>query len=359
MAQQQLTLPYFEIKKVAGRGYLRKKFKRNSKESYQIPLNKIKERQGFNQRKVYEDIEELATSLLIHGQLEPMVLDVLPDGSAYVDQGHRRLRAHLLNVANKKYGKDVLIEFYPNKSDVTELDRMLNQFTSNNHKKKLKPFEVAEVAYRIKNNFSEKPKSHEEVAELMGVSRQQIDNYILISSADDRLKNEMVIADMKITECLSLIRNKKKSDSEGFKKEAESHKSSSTAAPLPKDALADEISELKNLQAPEGDDDYEEEEEVRTTNPEGKDFKSKPLDLVGNKIANNSKSEKDDTVKYDESREEIKQVQNIIKLADKMEAIVTKLDIPEGSKKDVSDIVKWMQKDLSELRTWVHKNKKR
>lgn len=100
------------------------------------------------------------------------------------------------------------------------------------------------------------------------------------------------------------------------------------------------------------------EELNRTTSPELKEYVSKPLDLVGNTVANKERKE-DEGVKYDESREEIKQVQNIIKLADKMEAIVTKLDIPEGSKKDVSDIVKWMQKDLSDLRTWVHKNKKR
>ena len=349
---EQLSLDYMEIKKVAGREYLRQNFKRNSKDTYFIPLNKISERDGFNQRKVYEDIEGLAESLLIHGQLEPMVLDVLPDGTAYIDQGHRRYRAHVANVKNNKYDDEMLIEFFPNKTDVTELDRMLNQFTSNNHKKKLKPFEVAEVAYRIKNNFSETPKTHEEVSNLMGVSRQQIDNYISIALADDVLKKEMVKGDMKITECLAIIRNKKSLTKQSDKKEEESHKTSSAAVQPPKDELAQDIKELDELD--------KQVEEIRTTNPDLKEYESKGLDLLGNTVANNSKekTEDDGTVKYDESRDEIKQIQNCIKLADKLEAIVNKLDVPEGTKKDIADIVKWQQKDLAEVRSWIHKNKK-
>jgi hypothetical protein len=63
-------------------------------------------------------------------------------------------------------------------------------------------------------------------------------------------------------------------------------------------------------------------------------------------------------VKYDESRDEVKQIQNCIKLADKLEAITNKFDIPDGSKKDVADIVKWMQKVLSVVSSWIHTNKK-
>ena len=61
--------------------------------------------------------------------------------------------------------------------------------------------------------------------------------------------------------------------------------------------------------------------------------------------------------RFDNSRPEIKQINNCIGLADRLEAIVNKLDVPDGTKKDVTDIVKWMQFDLSECREYIHKHK--
>jgi len=353
--QLELNLPYLEIVEVANRKYLRENFKQTGRASYYIEFSKIKVRENFNKRIVFEDIPELSESIFVHGLKDPIVLDILPDGTAYIEAGHRRHKAIQLLISNKREGwtAETPIEFFSNKNDVTELDRMVNQYTSNNHKKKLKPFEAAAVAHDVKFNYSEKPKSNEEVAELMGVSRQQADNYILISSADDLLKNEMLTADMNLTECVALVRNEKRSKKQSDKKEEDSHKNSSAATSLPKDELAGEIKELDELE--------KQAEEVRMTNNLNPgEFESKELNLVGNTIAETGKekSEDDGTVKYDESRDEVKQIQNCIKLADKLEAIVTKLDVPDGSKKDVSDIVKWLQYDLAEVRTWIHKNKK-
>lgn len=248
---EQLSLPYIEIKSVMGRTGLRKEFRNSSRESYFIPFNKIQERPGFNQRKVYDGIEELAESIFIHGLKEPFVLDILPDGIAYIEEGHRRQRAIALLVSQGKVTVETEYEFFPNKSKVTELDRMINQFTSNNHKKKLKPFEIAAVALCVKNNFSVKPKSHEEISKLMGVSRQQVDNYIKIATADDLLKNQMLMADMNMKDCLALIGSKKQGEKATDKIEEDSHKTSSTI-PGKKDELAGEISELNKL---EKDDD--------------------------------------------------------------------------------------------------------
>jgi hypothetical protein len=103
-------------------------------------------------------------------------------------------------------------------------------------------------------------------------------------------------------------------------------------------------------------------EEVRMTNINPKDYESKGLNLVGNTVAATGKEKDENDVpgakKFDESRIEIKQVQNIIRNADKIEAIVNKLDVPEGTKTDITNLVKWMQKDLEEVRNWIHSNKK-
>lgn len=128
--------------------------------------------------------------------------------------------------------------------------------------------------------------------------------------------------------------------------------------------LKDELDELKELDAQaeqmkqDGEVD-EETGEVRITNPDLKEYESKGLDLVGNTVAATGKENDDITgaKKYDETRVEIKQIQNCIGLADKLEAIVNKLDVPEGTKTDVCNIVKWLQNDLAEVRDWCHKNK--
>ncbi len=336
----QLSLPYEEIKSVAGRQYLRDNFTVSSKVAYKVPFEKLQERPGFNKRIVFENMDELAASIKAKGLQEPLVVDILEDGRVFIDKGHRRFKALQMIVDS---GHPIqFVECFPNNRSITEMERMEDVYNSNMYQSKLKPIEQAAVCYDLKNNFGKI--SNELIAEKLGISRQKVDYLLLIAEAGDDIKNEILLGDMKLTEAVNFIRTKNKTDKQADKVEEQSHKTSAAPPPLPKDELSGELKELEELN--------------RTTNPELKEYVSKPLDLVGNTVANKERKE-DEGVKYDESREEIKQVQNIIKLADKMEAIVTKLDIPEGSKKDVSDIVKWMQKDLSELRTWVHKNKKR
>lgn len=101
MSDNQLTLPYEEITKLANRDYLRKNFTISGRVAYKIQFGKIEERDNFNKRKVYDEIEELAQSILINGLKEPLVLDILHDGRAIVEQGHRRRRAIQLLIDRK------------------------------------------------------------------------------------------------------------------------------------------------------------------------------------------------------------------------------------------------------------------
>lgn len=259
---QQLQLPYFEIKEVVNRKYLRDNFKQTGRASYMIEFGKIKVRENFNKRIIFEDIVELSDSIFVHGLKEPLTLDILPDGTAFIEAGHRRHKAISLLVEKGRVGwtNETLIEFFSNNKDVSELDRMINQYTSNNNKKKLKPFEAAAVAYEAKFNFSEKPKSNEEIAELLGISRQQVDNYIAIATASDDLKNQMVMADMNLTDCLALLKSKKKLDKQTDQVEEDSHKNTAGKTPFPKDMLADELAELKDLENQEPPEEESEED---------------------------------------------------------------------------------------------------
>lgn len=369
---QQLQLPYAEVGKVANREFIRSNkeiFTQTPRASFKMPLSKIKERDGFNSRIVYDGIEELAEDIFLRGQDEPMTLDITEKGIGLIDEGHRRYRALNLLLSQNKIDKEYLVEFYPNKASVTELDRMVRQITSNvNLKKDLKVYEKAKVAWNVKNLYTEKPLSHEEVAKLLHLSRQTIDNLIKIYEADDALKNTMVEKDLNLKDCLALVKTEKQLKKQTDQIEEDSHKNTAGKTPLPKDMLKDELDELKELDAQAEQMKAEQEEEVdeetgevRMTSPELKQYESKGLELVGNTVANigKEKTEGDGTVKYDSDRPEIAQIQNIIKLADKIEAVVNKLDCaPDQTKLDLGNYVKWLQNDAAEVRDWIHKNKK-
>lgn len=441
MPTEQLSLPYEVISNVANRDYLRSNFKRAPRDSYFIELSKIEERENFNKRKVYEEIEELSESILAHGLQEPFWLNILSDGKALLMRGHRRWRAYKLLVEKGKFPADGLVEFLPVKSNVTEMQMLLDQHISNNLQKKMKPFERAAIAYELKHNFGE-ILSHEVIAEKMNISRQNVDLLIRIAEADDRMKQEMITADMNMKECLELVNSKKKLDQQSIKAEIEASKNEADPTPAPFDPNAKEAAELKSLEETEVDNqeydlpfmeeqkeetpeekeireekelkellliadevvvkklkhhldkklaaavkeielvDYVDEDTGETTSvPQTKFYLNKGT-VISAEIIEQLQENKVKTVflykpgcepvapsvitepvatkekdRFDNGRPEIAQVNNCIKLADKIEAVVNKLDVPEGTKTDIANYVKWMQKDLVEVREYVHKHK--
>ncbi len=346
----QLTLNYEEIKEsnLANRDFLRKNFT-VGKPVYKIPVDTLTIREGFNKRIIYDGIEELAQSIKENGIKEPLVVDVMKDGRAIIERGHRRYKAIQLLISQ---GTEIqYVECFVNAREVTERQRMEDIFNSNMFASKLNPVEQANTVFALKNNFGEI--SNDDIGKRLGVSRQQVDNLLTLASADDATKQEILNGNMGITEALKYIRNSKKVQKDADKAEVNANKNPSAAPQEPKDELAGEMKELEELDRKALD--------IRTSdyNPDEVED-GKPLSLVGNTVAYQKDDTKDDDgiKKYDESRDEIKQIQNCIKLADKLEAITNKFDVPDGSKKDVADIVKWMQKDLAEVREWIHKNKK-
>lgn len=355
MDNTQLSLPYKEITSVMGRKYYRENFAISSKESYKIPIDQIQVRDGYNKRRVYKDMESViewvknnTTDGIV--ELDPLpVIETTDEGEIFILRGHRRLRG--IHMAIAEGLKVDFVVCTPAQKDINELDRVIDIYASNMHQSKLEPLEQADVCFDLKNNFGEI--SNEEIGKRLGISRQQVDNLLILASADDATKQEILNGNMGITEALKYIRNSKKVQKDADKAEVNANKNPSAAPQEPKDELAGEMKELEELDRKALD--------IRTSdyNPDEVED-GKPLDLVGNTVAYQKEENQSDEgiKKYDESRDEIKQIQNCIKLADKLEAITNKFDVPDGSKKDVADIVKWMQKDLAEVREWIHKNKK-
>lgn len=423
MSDNQLTLPYEEITEVANRNFLRDNFRRSNREVYQIPFSNLEEREGFNKRIVFEDIEELAQSIKEQGLKEPLTVDVLPDGRVFIEKGHRRFKA--LQMIVEQGGNVDYVECYPNPKSVTELQRMTDIYTSNMHSCKLTAIEQAAVVFDLKHNFGKT--SSEGIAEKLGISRQKVDMLLLIAEAPDDIKEQIKLNTMGITEACNLVRQQKKLKVQTDQEEENSHKNTAEPTPFPKDELAGEVKSLAKLQEPTTEElelqaeqnmaellKVSDEIKVREntirehigrklsapiirewvhdfTNaqgePESKDMSieliPKNVILTEDLVSLILDTQEIDTIfvykvgmepvapsvitepvaakekdKYDLDRPEIVQIQNIIKLADKIEAVVNKLDCPDQTKLDLGNYVKWLQNDAAEVREWIHNNKK-
>ncbi len=242
---EQLTLNYEEIKEtdLANRDFLRKNFT-VGKPVYKIPIESLTIRDGFNKRIVYDGIEELAQSIKENGIKEPLVVDVMKDGRVIIERGHRRYKAIQLLISQ---GTEIqFVECFVNSREVTERQRMEDIFNSNMFASKLNPVEQANTVFALKNNFGEI--SNEEIGKRLGISRQQVDNLLLLASADDATKQEILNGNLGVTEAIKYIRTSKKAQKDADKEELDANKNPSAAPQEPKDALANDIKDLAALE---------------------------------------------------------------------------------------------------------------
>lgn len=428
MGQQvALELPYEVITSVASRQYIRDNFKQGTRVSSWIPFKDIGVRDGFNHRYDFGDLRSLADWIFENKRVpEPFVLDVLTDGRRLVDEGHRRKQAIELLISENKFDPETLVEFFPNKADKTELQRMVNQIVSNNHRKPLTAIEQSAVVFDIKNNFG--VSSNQEIGNMIGVSRQTVDNLLLISEAGDDVKNEIKLGNMSFTDAVAFVRSQKRLKKQADEKEEESGQSSMFVQPDPKDSLRNEVAELEavelqaqiyrdreanrnrieaerlerianHLEVKEGillqhigkrlaadatytwTDNFADVDtgeiiaidRVNTVLKQGELLDENTIkDLVGSNVkmvyvfkeiiptasvftepvAEAEKS------KYDLSRPELSAVQRAIQGADKIEAIVIKINASDEVQKEIGYQIYWLQRNLEEAREWIHMNKK-
>lgn len=185
---------------------------RSGVDLYWIPFEQIAIRTGFNVRINYTGIRELANSIVAVGLHDPMTVDIMEDEQSFVEIGHRRYMAlELLNkegklatldVRNIKHGK---IGCYKNPSNTTELDRILNLITSNSGEP-LTDFEKIRVANRLKENYG---MTNKEIAERLGMSRQSIDNLLILASAPKEVHKAVDVGVLTTTAAVDLLRKVK------------------------------------------------------------------------------------------------------------------------------------------------------
>lgn len=250
--QLQLSLSYEDVTgQIAGRPFIQKddRIKHATEVSYNVAIQHIQPRPGFNPRTVFEGIPELADSLLNDGQKEALKVMVLKDGRILFLEGDRRYRAFQLLLEQKRITPDHKIRIIPVTSNATEEQMLKDSWISNvdYYKHTFRPLEQAEVAWRFKHCFTEKERSDKEVADIMGCSRQTVNNFLSLAEAPDDIKNQLLSECITMTEALDMIRSLNKNKRAADKKEEASHIASAAPTGNPVDPLKEEMESLDHL----------------------------------------------------------------------------------------------------------------
>lgn len=202
MEQEQLQqpLPYAPIEAGLSRNDQRQILKdiggKLGRQSMFVPITQIAIRENFNWRLKPEgmtedewlyspdelDIKSLADGIYQSCGNPALDVDMTSEGVFYVTDGFRRYHARMRLLRDGKMnfpdGTPVdMIEVQINSKETTEEDRMLAVFRTQDNKK-LKPMEIALGLKRVKDAFGY---SNEKIAELIGKSRQYVDNKIALA----------------------------------------------------------------------------------------------------------------------------------------------------------------------------------
>ena len=195
MKKDQIINPLFSLEgNTATRNTIRaSEHIKNTDGLYKVELDNIRIVPGFSPRQKPEEttedmwnhilgIPELADLIYLNnGPIDPLLGDIYAEDTCfYVTEGERRTRAlrHLI-----KTGRDT----YPNGALVSDVRVLLNPpGTTDLERKRIAissasklPFTIMQRARYYKSFADKNDKTHEEIAEYLGISRQTVDNYIL------------------------------------------------------------------------------------------------------------------------------------------------------------------------------------
>lgn len=315
MSEEQLPLPYEEIlpENLAFRQLKRENLFRGN-ETYFIPFHFLYEREGWNPRVEYNEIPELAEKIRVNG-LTTLTVDYLNDGRAIVEKGHRRLRALKLLHESRTWPRENLpgirsdgtVECFINSREVTELDRIKNAL-SDNDSLQLSPVEQGDCIWRMKYVWK---LDTDQIRNLTGLSRQHIDNRLLLAEQSPRVKEFIRLGYVKPTNVTQLARVVKTPEKV-------------------EDLIEGMVAQNKTLR--------------------GSDIKD---------IQRKEQQEQDEPDDFEDTgREEIDWCNEVIRNADKINSIVDKIE-NEQMKGDINQRVEWIQRTMEKVREYVKTHKKK
>ena len=223
--QLELQLPFEDFTgKIGSQIFAKDNYKRGGDIMvFKIPFKDIIIWEGYNARTIFENITDLADSLYSHKQKVPFQLVLVKDGNrAYLKKGGRRYKAYELLIQQGRFSPETEVPFELTNTKETVEEMILDLHVSNNLQEPLKPIDLATVAWRLKHVCG-KEKSNEEVSEEMKLSRQTVDNLIIIAEAPDDVKNQIREGSMTMTNAVAFVRSQRKQFKAADKAEEESH----------------------------------------------------------------------------------------------------------------------------------------
>lgn len=223
---KQTELNFIDLTEVDNRTKVREVSLARAERLHTIDISIIRIRPGlhrptFNWRlqqdlteELYEirlGIPQLAEGIFIsNGSDDPLSGDI-KDGLFYINEGERRFRAlrYLINSGREIYPNGNFVgqvEVLLNPKGFTDKDRKRRIYTSGN---KLK-YTPLEQAYGYLEMVQDDGMTHEEIAQLLNISRQTVDNYILITEMPTDLQQKIENDEVKLTNALAEYRQSKK-----------------------------------------------------------------------------------------------------------------------------------------------------
>ena len=177
---------------------------RETSRIYQMKIEDLYIKDGFNVRidtpESMEELHSLAKSIAARGILEPLTVFAEDDGTAYVENGHRRMMA--VEIANAEYGAD--IKTVPARFEskfVSEIDRTENLLVRASGKP-LTMLEQAEVVKRLLT-FG---RTEEAIADHCVCSITHIKNLVILAAASDKTRDMVINGTISATNAVESIR---------------------------------------------------------------------------------------------------------------------------------------------------------
>jgi len=154
---------------------------------------------GYNLRKDFEGIEELAADILVNGQLEPLRGFLKKDEEVFVVlAGGRRYRAIQL-LRSQGHAFD-FVKIYPFPSSMKPEDIIFSELSSSVNKSIHKPLEIAAAIAKLKTDYG---LTNVVIAQRMGKSRQWVDDQIKIDGLSDDEKIAIENGTLKATNAIN------------------------------------------------------------------------------------------------------------------------------------------------------------
>jgi len=220
-------LQFVDLTTVDGRNDVRKVSLHREERLHWIDISILKIRPGKNKKTFnwriqkegqsevdYEKqlgIPELADAIYKSNGPDDAIRGDFKDGLFWITGGERRFRAiryivETLGLAEYPNGeKTTVVEIYQNPKGFTDADRRRIIFTSQNQLK----YSPLEFAYGFLEVKEEEGKTHEQIADEFGVSRQTVDNYIAVTKLDKEIQEEIEAGRLPLSTALKLDRKQK------------------------------------------------------------------------------------------------------------------------------------------------------